>query len=100
MTQIQLQRPLAEIVDQLGLHVAATKVPRSGGRGANDEIYAPIEGADLFRSCKDGERTEHLVRLAGWAINRGMDVRGASTICLGWNKQNEPPLDDKKVVDT
>ena len=50
--------------------------------------------------CRDTERTTHLTRIAGYALGRGLDVKAAIGLCLGWNARNEPPLDDAKVRDT
>ena len=55
---------------------------------------------DPNRVCCDGERTEHLTRLAGMWIGSGYRLDDVKKLSLGWNSRNTPPLDDNKVVAT
>ena len=56
-------RSYLRLVTSLGLQVPA---PTTHGRNqaANDTDAGPVNEADLFRVCGDGERTQHLTRLA------------------------------------
>jgi hypothetical protein len=56
--------------------------------------------SSLLKPCADGERTQHLLRLAGTHLARGFDVDQTIEICLMWNKNNIEPLDDDKVIST
>jgi RecA-family ATPase len=64
---------------------------------SNVEYGAP---PDSTRVCRDGERTDHLVRLAGKYFGRGYRVEDVITLALNWNSRNEPPLEEDKVIST
>jgi hypothetical protein len=55
---------------------------------------------DPDRVCGDGERTEHLTRLAGMWLARGYQFDDVTRLSLAWNSRNDPPLDDDKVIAT
>ena len=52
---------------------------------------------DLFRVCRDTERTAHLTRLAGYLVRMGLETSAATDLCLAWNAHNDPPLPDAKI---
>src|SRR6266853_4924810 len=58
-------------------------------------------GPDPSRRCKDGERTQHLVRLLGKWYGEGKTKDEALLLARGWNTQNiEPWPTDEKIVST
>src|SRR5437773_1600427 len=93
-------RTVSDVARALGLDLSAAADTHQRGSAANDSSYLPIAGADFFRVCRDTERTAHLTSIAGYALGRGLDVKAAIGLCLGWNARNEPPLDETKVRDT
>ena len=93
-------RSLAEIAQALALDFSSAEPNRQGRLAANDSTYAPVVGSDFFRVCRDTERTQHLTRLGGYCLGKGMDQAGTTAICLAWNTHNEPPLDEPKVIAT
>lgn len=54
----------------------------------------------LDRVCTDGERTEHLTRIAGSLIRQSLPLPHVVAIARDWNSRNTPPLDESKVEDT
>jgi hypothetical protein len=88
-----------DLVSALDIDLASTPAA-----GTHVRATATVRQSDpndpLFRSCADGERTQHLTRLAGWLLSQGIDAETATTICLQWNATNDPPLPDEKVVST
>jgi hypothetical protein len=61
---------------------------------------SPVTWRDFARVCEDGERTTHLVRIAGSLIGGGCGLSAALSVCLAWNSQNTPPLSVEKIVAT
>lgn len=58
------------------------------------------QSPDINRVCVDGERTHYLTRLAGSLIQKGMDIEDIKRMLLDWNSNNQPPLDNDKVIST
>lgn len=80
---------------KLGLTVPPTKHP-----GLTRPV-APITDASLrtllTRQCQDGERTRHLLVLAGKLLAAGMPPALARELCHQWNVGNVEALDLDKV---
>lgn len=55
---------------------------------------------DMLRGRPDGERTDHLTRLAGMLFAAGAQLVDVEEVCLIWNSRNPEPLDEAKVLDT
>lgn len=88
-----------QIVEGLELDTAVS--------GVNDPqavLGAIQDGAwcspDPYRVCRDGERTEHLVRLAGMWVAERKALDRVTELALGWNSHNVPPLPEDKVRST
>lgn len=88
-----------ELQQKLGLNkptAVRIAVPFSGNY--------PLPGATLEqltqKSCKDGERTPHLLQLAGCLLAKGYDLDNCKEHCHLWNKLNQPPLEDAKIEST
>jgi hypothetical protein len=64
-----------------------------------DELILP---PDMKRGYPDGQRTEELLKRAGWCLGPGgkMNEAEAITVCLAWNESNTPPLPAAKVRST
>jgi len=56
--------------------------------------------AEMQEICGNGERTEHLTRLAGKLIVQGRPLDEVIELARSWNSRNTPPLPDEKVVST
>jgi RecA-family ATPase len=54
----------------------------------------------IGKRCKDGERTEHLTKLAGTLLASQFSEAECVAKCLRWNSQNIEPLDEDKVIAT
>ena len=54
----------------------------------------------MQQRCKDGQRTEHLTKLAGTLLASQFSGAECVAKCLLWNSQNIEPLDDDKVIAT
>ena len=54
----------------------------------------------MQKSCKDGERTSHLLQLIGALLNEGHDLDACKSRCHIWNQKNQPPLPDSKIGST
>lgn len=85
----------AELKDKLGLNELATRKV-----GNSEPTSTGWRSDSLLRRCADGERTSHLLGLAGTYLSRGFNVDEVTEHCLMWNQQNIEPLDDDKVVST
>lgn len=77
---------------KLGLNEARTKAAKSSSSGWDSQ--------NLLAPCGDGQRTAHLLGLAGSYLHRGFDVNETIEHCLLWNERNTPPLDSDKVIST
>lgn len=54
----------------------------------------------IARQCRDGERTEHLLRLAGALFAKKFSLADCTDLCLLWNAWNHEPLDADKIERT
>lgn len=79
---------------KLGLDETSAARPSSAPQADNSRR------ASLLTSFGDGQRTEHLARLAGWYLARGFDLQETIEHCVIWNDRNNPPLDREKVIST
>ena len=77
---------------KLGLNEFRTKAAKSSSSGWDSQ--------NLLAPCGDGQRTAHLLGLAGSYLQRGFDVNQTIEHCLLWNQRNTPPLDPDKVIST
>ena len=89
-----------QLKQQLGLSTkpAAHKKPRTIP-GSWSAVGATLEQL-MQRSCKDGERTPHLLQLAGSLLANGFGLEECREHCHLWNKNNQPPLIDDKIDTT
>jgi hypothetical protein len=78
--------------ERLGLNDTRTKTAKTSAAGWDSQ--------NLLAPCGDGQRTAHLVGLAGSYLQRGFDVNQVIEHCLMWNERNTPPLDAEKVIST
>lgn len=87
-----------QIQQKLGLTVGA---PKAATPGAQFSASAPSDINTLMqRRCKDGERTEHLTKLAGTLLASGVGEAECIQKCLLWNSKNIEPLETDKVTST
>ncbi|MEJ7667586.1 MAG: AAA family ATPase [Casimicrobiaceae bacterium] len=91
---------VAELVRLLGLRGPGRSSAEDGKSASNQDEYETVSEADFLRSCRDGDRTQHLVRLAGYLIGEGLSPVAAIKALLAWNSINEPPLPDQKILTT
>ena len=77
---------------KLGLNEARARAGKSSSSGWNSQ--------NLLAPCSDGQRTAHLLGLAGSYLHMGLDVNQTIEHCLLWNERNTPPLDPDKVIST
>lgn len=87
----------AQLQQQLGLPTQ----PAPHSQRQAPTLAMPMSGATLEqlmqKSCKDGERTPHLLQLVGTLLASGFDLDESVEHCHRWNKNNQPPLEDAKV---
>jgi hypothetical protein len=90
----------AEIEQKLGLPpVAAPKFVQAQRQNPTRHDSASIP--DLMqRQCVDGERTHHLVTLAGALLAKGFSLDDCISLCHQWNSRNIEPLEDDKIETT
>ena len=90
----------AELQQQLGLSTQSGKVSKR--QGAPVAIVAPDATLTqlMQQRCKDGERTQHLTKLAGTLLVSQFSEAECVAKCLSWNRQNIEPLDEDKVIAT
>jgi hypothetical protein len=78
--------------EKLGLNETRTPATKAASAGwASHNILAP---------CADGQRTNHLVGLAGSYLQAGFSANQTIEHCLLWNERNTPPLDPDKIIST
>jgi hypothetical protein len=78
----------------LGLSDSPAKTPNARA------THVTWNSQDLLAPCGDGQRTSHLVGLAGSYLAMGFTLDQTIEHCLMWNQRNTPPLDDAKVIST
>jgi hypothetical protein len=97
---INTGRDFESLMTALGI----TPKMRNGVKKVNNKVIQnhSLDQAqpDPHRICADGERTEHLTRLAGRFIGEGDDIRDVKLKLLEWNACNTPPLDHHNVIAT
>jgi hypothetical protein len=84
-----------ELKEKLGLNEFTAKRADSSGVG-----FQGWTSESLLKPCADGERTAHLVGLAGTYFSLGFNLNQVTEHCLMWNRQNIEPLEDDKVIST
>ncbi len=87
-----------QIQQKLGLTVGSPKTLPPASH-APVSVESDLESL-LQRRCKDGERTEHLTKLAGTLLASGAGEVGCISQCLAWNSRNIEPLEVDKVTST
>ncbi|MBK6470365.1 MAG: AAA family ATPase [Betaproteobacteria bacterium] len=60
----------------------------------------PVVAGGWMSPQGDGSRTRALVSMAGRLIASGLTPEEVTQTCLGWNRNNTPPLEESKVIDT
>ncbi|OQW86393.1 MAG: hypothetical protein BWK72_17405 [Rhodoferax ferrireducens] len=86
------------IQQKLGLTVGS---PKAAALGTQSSVFAPSDINSLMQTrCKDGERTEHLTKLAGTLVASGVGEAECILQCLLWNSKNIEPLETEKVTRT
>ena len=90
----------AEIEQKLGLPPITQSKPVQAKRpnltGHNTTSIPEL----MQRQCVDGERTHHLITLAGALLAKGFSQDGCISMCHLWNSQNIEPLEDDKIETT
>lgn len=81
-----------QLCQRLGIRVAP--IP------TNHRPSAQIPAKEWFSPKSDGERTAHLVSMAGQLLASGCGLDAVTAACLTWNATNTPPMDDSKVIQT
>ena len=88
-----------QLKQKLGLNkpvTTRTLVPFSGGSSMPGATIVEL----MQKSCKDGERTPHLLQLVGTLLAKGFNLDECKEHCHRWNKKNQPPLEDGKIDST
>ncbi len=94
--QDRLYRSYKVLASALGLELPPSPKMK-GAQAANEPSYSGFSPEDFDRNCPDGERTQHLLRVAGYVIGQGGSVRLATDICLRWNVHLDAPLPEEKI---
>jgi hypothetical protein len=76
-------------------HEGTTSRPKKDASGETLSISELMQ-----RRCKDGERTSHLLRLAGALFAKGFSLDDCIGMCGQWNAQNVEPLPIEKIETT
>jgi hypothetical protein len=84
----------AKLLSDLGV---SAKAAGSHNNGTNVLRRVHATSPDPTRVCVEGERTEHLTRLAGRYVAEGRPIEEVKLLCQSWNSGNNPPLDVDKV---
>ena len=87
-----------QLQQQLGLSKAS--LPNASRHIVTPTMPGAMLEQLMQQSCKDGERTAHLTRLAGSLLASGFDLDESIEHCHRWNQINTPPLDDNKIEST
>lgn len=96
MSTTQTLAPRDEVWETLKEKLGLNEVRTAAAKAAS----AGWDSQNLLAPCGDGQRTAHLVGLAGSYLARGFDVDQTIEHCLLWNERNTPPLDHDKVIST
>jgi RecA-family ATPase len=89
-----------QLQQQLGLSIQRTKPAKQRGAPVTTSMPGATLEQLMQKSCKDGERTVHLTQLIGCLLASQFDLDETIENCHQWNKNNQPPLEDDKVVST
>lgn len=89
-----------QLKQQLGLSTpTVTPLKPRAATGPWTAVGATLEQL-MQRSCKDGERTGHLLQLVGCLLVHGCGLDECKEQCHRWNKNNQPPLGVDKIDTT
>lgn len=87
----------ADIEHKLGLSKATPNLA-TNPKHANKANVRPLLISELMQHrCKDGERTKHLLKLAGALFAKNFSLDDCITMCEQWNAQNFEPLPTEKI---
>ncbi|MEF8703074.1 MAG: AAA family ATPase [Candidatus Accumulibacter sp. UW26] len=75
------------------------QTPRNNRQAANSS-WPPTLAPDPRKVCVEGERNNHIARLAGKWLHVGNTVEDVITLALAANDNFHPPLDDTEVITT
>ena len=90
----------AEIEQKLGLPpITQPKPVQAKRQNLTRHITTSIPEL-MQRQCVDGERTHHLVTLAGALLAKGFSLDDCISMCHQWNSRNIEPLEDDKIETT
>jgi hypothetical protein len=89
-----------EWLNAASMLVDGPKTAEPVGATAIEPVATSDTGISFEAGYPDGQRTQELVRRAGYCLAMGMPLDEAKTRCLQWNKLNTPPLEETKVIST
>lgn len=72
----------------------------SYNRQAANSSWPPSQTPDPRKVCVEGERNNHIARLAGKWLHIGNTVDDVTTLALAANDNFDPPLDQSEVIAT
>lgn len=90
----------AEIEQKLGLRPITQPKPVQAKRPNLTRHDTTTIPELMQRQCVDGERTHHLITLAGALLAKGLSLDDCISMCHKWNSQNIEPLEDDKIETT
>jgi len=96
MTTPQNTEPCDEVWESLREKLNLNQTRTSPAKPAS----SGWDSQNLLAPCGDGQRTAHLVGLAGSCLQKGFTVGQTIELCLLWNARNTPPLEPGKVIRT
>ena len=90
-----------EVQRKLGLHLhAPMHARRASPTSAAYKNGSHLVSELMSRQCQDGDRTEHLLKLAGALFAKQFSLDDCINMCLQWNSRNIEPLDVQKIEAT
>lgn len=94
-----LRYPLRAFIDLLGLELDKPKTKTKANEGINIGIKADRPCIDaMLRGVSQGERNFTLGRLTKWLQIKGYTQKHSTDIMLKWNKLNNPPEEENKLL--
>jgi RecA-family ATPase len=100
VVQLKPSYTKAELVSGLQLNESSTRKRELASvtpiRTGAPRVLPP----EMYTVCRDGERTQHLTRLAGILIARGKQLDEVIALASAWNAKNNPPLEGEKLEAT
>lgn len=96
--QIQKVR-LQDLMASLQPLPTPNQTPRNHRQAANSS-WPPSQTTDPRKVCVEGERNNHIARLAGKWLHVGNTVEDVITLALAANDNFDPPLDESEVIAT